>query len=334
MSKLVSLGSLRSVDYVPTVKVCIPYYQGIPSRMVQLIQHLSAHEIPGYNTALIMKQTTLIHFARNEMVDEPPDQDWDFLFFLDSDMGFESATFNQPVEVWERGKKFIVPYMISLMKRLLDLRLNIVGGLYCQRSAPHLPLVFKKAKKGDPYSANMNWVNLPDGGVHEVDAVATGFLCIHKSVFKAFAERQKERREALRLFQNWKTPEGIAQLPREIQDYLSICKPDIAPPFWCDYWHEELTGVDHKVGEDVYFCAEAQKLGFKIYCDIGVAVGHESQVYVTPDHYRNTYMDDMVARHQKWTEKTGADKLPGLDDYKPRFEIIPEPESQEVVANG
>lgn len=301
MGKLVSLHPPRR----PIVKVCIPYYDSLPQQMIEFRDMLLNGGIPGYQIMLDTQEGALIHFLRNEFVTDTPELKWDFLFFLDDDMGFPTEQFRSKTIIDFEGKKLGLPTMLEMMKRILDHNLNICGGLYCQRGAPYLPQAFKLTFPDRPEGPWTNILNPPDEGVLEVDAIGTGFLCIKREVFDAFA-LDHENRTAVKsqydeLVKN--NPSAIESLPIEVKQYLEICHPQISPPFWFAEIWDPTRETWGNVGEDIYFCREAKRLGFKIYCDFSVQVGHLTKQYRTPAQYKYAFMKDQLLSHKAWCDK-------------------------------
>jgi len=87
----------------------------------------------------------------------------------------------------------------------------------------------------------------PQDEIFECDAIATGFMLIKKSVLDAFDEHLK------------KEPSDL--------------------PF--NFKH--VNGVE--LGEDMAFCYRAKQLGFKIFCDPTIALGHVAKDVITRNNY-------------------------------------------------
>jgi glycosyltransferase involved in cell wall biosynthesis len=324
--KIISLSGAK----LPRVKIAVPFYDSLPVKMVELIEQIIMGGIPGYRAAVIRKESTIIQFARNELVDEPPSLEYDYLFFIDDDMGYDEERFRSQVDVDVNGKTYKVPYVISLIKRIVDHDLDICAGYYTQRCAPHMPLVYKKLYPGTNDGPWVHVLDPPADGVHEIDAVATGFLCIKRRVIDAFKEEFKKREAILRRFQEWCGTDGKAaafkrlDIPLEVIQYLHICKPDLHPPFWVDTLWDPSQNKWVNVGEDIYFCREAQRLGFKIHCDFGVGLGHETRKWITPEQYVHAYKEQTIKSHLEWCEKKGI-KSPVINT---------EPQPEKVAVNG
>lgn len=88
--------------------------------------------------------------------------------------------------------------------------------------------------------------NYPPEQLFEVDATGTGCLLIHRSVLEAVGERYGE-------------------------------------PY---RWFRETEIADKPIGEDITFCIRARALGFPVFVDSRVKVGHEKTIVVDEDLYR------------------------------------------------
>ncbi|RJX21809.1 MAG: hypothetical protein C4570_02045 [Ammonifex sp.] len=284
----------------PRVKVCIPYYESLPEPAVMLNEHLIRSGIPGYLVILSKRQTAIITFSRNELADANDGFDYDYIFFVDSDVGYSEEEMNRPVQLNFDGRKIVVAKIIAQMKQILDHGLNICGGFYCSRKAPYAPMVFKK-NPADP----MGYVSIadfPDSGVHEIDAIGTGFLCIKRPVIEAFHSRARERlamaenaRKAVQLIGEALEgqPEKKQHLSR-IAEYIETANPGAYPPFWLDAFYQPEKRAWRNVGEDIYFCREAQKMGYKLYCDFQIQLGHMTTRFIKPEIYKGTHQAAFV----------------------------------------
>jgi len=53
---------------------------------------------------------------------------------------------------------------------------------------------------------------------------------------------------------------------------------------------------ENELGEDLYFCREAKKAGFKIACHTGVVVGHLSDQIISFEHFRRSVELELVKK--------------------------------------
>jgi hypothetical protein len=302
---------------LPVVVVAIPFYRTILQTSLMLHQTLQDTGIPGYTVMIRDLPSNIIVMARNDALQDAPGMPWDFLFFVDDDNGFPLSGMLESVIVRDHtGREVRVSKIVGLMKKILDHDLNICGGYYCNRATPHTPHVFRKFCR-DGEETYLSIVDPPLTGVEEVDALATGFLCIKRNVIDTFKAREAERIELRRRYLNWRamaTEEGtlatqLAALPGPVKDFLSIAKADITPPFWNDYLFDPAKKRWVHWGEDLYFCREAQKLGYRIFVDWEVEIGHMYESFITPEGYRHAFKDQCVAAQKKFLgESEGRDK--------------------------
>lgn len=290
----------QNTNAYPIVKVCIPFYRSVANPTMSLIDFLNTRGIPGYRVATVRRETTIIHFSRNELVAEPKGFTWDYLFFIDDDTGYLPEPGNQD--------KDGVPKPIAMMKKILDHRLDICGGLYVSRGKPHPPLIYKKMPLGNGGSKTQTYHHIydyPENEVIEVDGIGTGWLCIKHDVFYKIEQDRIRRNKAHNRYLQWlkDNPGAFEELPSKVQRFLEEAKPDVTPPFWVDYIFDEYAGEKGEwanVGEDIHFCKQAQKSGFKIYCDTSVQPGHQMIQMMTPSMYKYAYMSDAVEMEKRF----------------------------------
>lgn len=287
---VVDLGKKKK----PVVKIAIPFYDHLPEQCIFWLENMFSQGMPGYDVFVVKRHSTIIQFARNELVVEPKQLDWDFLFFIDDDVGF------LPQEAGERDLNNLVK-PISLMKVILDHNLDICGGLYCSRGKPYPPLIFKELSAIDKNNNPIytHYLDYPLDKLIKVDAIGTGWLCIKKRVFDKFDEEMARREKVRDNYLDW-SKKNAEKLQKPLREYLNISKAEINPPFWLDLVWDESKGEYAKVGEDIYFCREAKKLGFDIWCDTRVKLGHETKIMITPDDYQRYYKDDLLKRRAEF----------------------------------
>lgn len=159
----------------------------------------------------------------------------------------------------------IKPFDASqLMQEAYKLNLPIVGAAYVTKTKerPGLairPLTTEKIEFGK------------NGKIHEMRSISTGCMVI--------------RREVLTKFIN----EGVAPLCRHgTTGYY---------PF---FQHQKMVidGVWEDVSEDWYFCEKARKLGFSVWCDTTIKLGH-----IGPYEYNWDDMIEIRAGHRKTYDK-------------------------------
>lgn len=248
MSKLVTLSNLNK-----KLLIGVPYYRHLSIPIIAVSEDVTCGMGPkGYKSAMCMNDSVLVHDSRNQIVDIALNMNVDWLFFIDSDMGFDADAMR------ERDAAGQNP-ICSRIAQLLDHRLDICSGLAVGRKAPHLPCVYQESP--DDPTVFDPIIDPPKEGVHEVDAVGAAFLAISRHVLNRLKEHEKETNE---------------------------------PIFWYRA-RRDKNGVLRRIGEDMLFCLKARELGFKIHCDFGIHIGHESNIYVEPGHYFGSYQEKVLA---------------------------------------
>lgn len=128
---------------------------------------------------------------------------------------------------------------------LVDQEKDIIGGLYFGRMHPK-SLAFHI----NPDGTVRNIDPKKETGIFEVDFVGTGFLLMNINVFKT-----------------------------------------IDPPWFKFSYEPEAFGINPTgnvapaLGEDAYFCLNAKKHGFKVWCDSTIELGHVGHhTYYREDH--------------------------------------------------
>ena len=305
----------------PRVKVAIPYFRNVGQTACILMHQLATFGLPGYDVHVDARPGCFIHLTRTEMVSR---DDFDYIFFFDDDMGFSTDAMHEMVEVEVGKNKFSVPIIIAYMKQILDHKKEICGGVYVNRTAPFAPQVYKKDDGGRYVSI----LDIPKKGLEEVDAIATGFLCIKQEVFHRMMEDFTEKVQLDKRYKYWleKKPEEYEALPDQVKDYLKIARSTLYPPFWLDNIWDETKKCFTPVGEDIYFCREAARLGFKIFADYGVRVGHESSMYVTAETYETNYKAEAIreraldlAEQKKVADQRAIEEKVVARKAKPKF---------------
>ena len=246
------------------------------------------------------------------MVDTPKGMDYDYVFFIDDDLGGEEEEMWSMETVRFEGKEIRLPIVIKYMKQILDHDLNICGGLYCKRTPPYLPLVTRVVSTIDGEDFTESWVDHPKKGLHEVATVPTGFLAIKKKVFDRFKQEFAWKQRIVDRYKKERAT-GEYRPPGWLDEYLEICTAQLLPPFWVEYYYNQFDKEWGCRGEDVFFCREAKKLGFKVHCDFAVQLPHMTTSFIRPDIFAEKYKDHMLKAQEallkKITEETSIKEV-------------------------
>ena len=284
------------------VKVCLPYHGQLRGCGITLLAQLQEYGIPGYQSVVLRRPGTIIPFLRNDMVEQPPELAYDYLFFVDDDIGGTEQEMRRPIKCSADGQPIHLPMMIAWMKQILDYDLNICGGFYCNRRMPYVPLVSRSAGHLLGEEIVQPWLDHPTEGVHQVATIPTGFMAVKRTVFDVFKKEFAYRQKVIDRYKKERA-ESSGKLPKWLEEYLSLSEPKLYPPFWVDYRYNQLDQSWKCVGEDVYFCRESRRLGFKVYCDFSIQLPHETQSFVRPKEAATIYRGDLLKIQQEHLEK-------------------------------
>lgn len=158
------------------------------------------------------------------------DLPYDILLFVDSDMRPQLSDFCAVISSCDEDRP-------------------IVGGLYLNPDAGNFarPVIYDLDDIGF-----VQYPAAPTGGtgLHEVGAVGTGFMAIHRSILDLMAERFGQ-------------DDGAKGMP------------------WFDepLFHPDDDGT---LGEDLTFCLRANSLGVPVYVHLDAKVGHYKEVLLLP----------------------------------------------------
>jgi hypothetical protein len=212
---------------LPKVAVCVPSFDhvhtGFALSLAMLFSTRDAH------MTLINHRSSLIHKARDLIVEEALKGDPDYILFLDSDLHFPR---------WTLG-------------RLLSLDKDIVGAGYVNRTPPH-HLMVKLARGSEAMVIN--------GGVHEVALVPTGCLLVKAEVFRKIG-RPYFRSPSFEV--NQLTPDYLSEYlpddmrPITIGEDVNFCA-QVRRRGYSVWWDADLTPDIGHIGEHVYRVATHQ----------------------------------------------------------------------------
>ena len=142
-----------------------------------LISLIDRTKSEGHSVSRINTYRDNITFARNKIASKALKEGFDYLFFLDDDMVFES----------------------DLLVNLLKLKADIVGGLCFLRREPHEPSMFNLAKDSRTYNPIVMW---SEGDLIKCDAVGMACTLISKEVLKAVADGSENHNNIYGMFDN------------------------------------------------------------------------------------------------------------------------------------
>jgi len=171
----VTLANLSAPERRPVIFIGIPCYGSVPPEVLEDYMRFMYHcgrRMPDYDFYLGVKPKTEQFRARNQMVEGALQVGADYLLMLDDD-----HIINWMVDAGVVGQGSID---YGFLQRLLDHDVDIVGGLYFQRSAECAPVAMKRVGETGGYRFMR-----PDeltGGLQEVDVAGGGCLLIKTRV--------------------------------------------------------------------------------------------------------------------------------------------------------
>jgi hypothetical protein len=165
--------------------------------------------------------------GRNAVVGAFLETEGEWLLQIDSDETFTPTDWDHMVEVAGRGNR-------------------LVSGLYFKASDPPQPLMVKWDWEADRFRAVRDWTS---GEAIEVDAVPSGFLLTHRSVFEKMLDVNYEDPRP------WYKQNGIG-------------------------WGDAVTECDY------YFCYRAARIGYPPVVATATRIGHIKPHVINIDTYR------------------------------------------------
>jgi predicted O-methyltransferase YrrM len=154
------------------------------------------------------------------------------------------------------------------LQKLIALDKDVATGVYFSRKAPHRPIIYNWT--GKETGVHRNYVDIPEEPF-KVDSCGAGFMLISR-----------------RVLDEW-TQERYKKYGRPFTRILA------------DYGE---TGADH-LGEDTSFCLRCKELGYEIWADPTIELGHRGMQTVGAAHWEqvkeNIRKSDDVPGINGWT---------------------------------
>lgn len=140
--------------------IAVPCMDQVPAPFCQSLAQL---EKVG-ECSLMMKSGSLVYTARDDIATRTVTSDFDFIFWLDSDMVIRPDT--------------LVRMMDTLQKNDFD----ILSGLYFRRVPPYSPVLFKKLEMDGANCIHEDFKTIPDE-IFEVAGCGFGCVLMRTDVF-------------------------------------------------------------------------------------------------------------------------------------------------------
>lgn len=202
------------------IMIAVPCMDQCPAPFAQ---SLSLIRKGDNEVAVAFQMGSLIYSSRNSLAINAMKAEYDYVFWLDSDMVFQQDILLRMIEVMDKND------------------LDFLTGLYYRRCVPFTPVLFSKLDIL-PDIDGCEWdefKELPEG-LFEV--AGCGFGCVLIKTDVLFDVQSK---------------------------YGTMFNP--------------LSGM----GEDIAFCWRARELGYKIYCDSSIELGHVGYSVINGSFYRS-----------------------------------------------
>ncbi|KQS84341.1 hypothetical protein [Rhizobium sp. Leaf383] len=220
------------------VLVATPCYNGMVhmSYASSLIKIMMLAPGKGYEVNVFNNTDSLITRARNNAVSVFLDGDWERLFWIDSDIGFEPDQFF----------------------RVLEADREIAAGVYPLKTL-YYPTQETKLAGADlavsmlRYALNLeqDLVSIPDDGFAQVKDAATGFMCIKRSTLLKMVDAYPELK--------YVSDQEQLGAPASSNHYLLF---------------DTMVENGRYLSEDYAFCRRAQRLGITIWVDLRSELTH------------------------------------------------------------
>jgi len=144
-----------------SVLIGVPHLGIVDFDFAFSLRNLKAPE--GSKMAIFGQKRTIIHQARNIIVNALLESDYEWLLFIDSDQVFEP----------------------DLLLKLLETKKDFVGTQIFKRVKPYSPCISRVDNKGNLISIMVNELS-------EVDSIGMGATLIHRKVFEKIKKPQFE----------------------------------------------------------------------------------------------------------------------------------------------
>jgi predicted O-methyltransferase YrrM len=152
-------------------------------------------------------------------------------------------------------------YPADSLQRLLDLDKDVASGMYFKRPYPHYPLAYNWTGKLDDVHRNI--VNIPSEPF-KIDSCGAGFLLISKKVLDSYTEEVYKKH---------------------------------GKPFSHKIYDDGEGG--ETIGEDTSFCMRMSDLGFEVWIDPTINLGHISSSVIFQEQWDTA--KQMLVDNQGWT---------------------------------
>lgn len=221
-----------------------PHYDGVPAKyIINTTQMMMDMATKGWESNIFYAEGTLISSQRNKIAQTAVDEDYDYLFFIDTDVNHSHDDLYRMLDVTEDP----------------DADVRIIGGLYYGRRAPHRPMVFSEYTGEHFTGIKQPDIDAYDGKPFPCAGIGTGFLLIDIEVLKKMNEPEYIKKRG-HPFSHLLMENGV-----QLGEDLSFCvrAAECGYQIWChpgvDLEHEGRLVVTrathlHSLQRDVHYC--------------------------------------------------------------------------------
>ena len=156
---------MEKTDKTPKIVIGIPSRGIWPSAFAQTVNGATIGNGKLFEGMFAFPDWHITDDARNTVAQTALDKDFDFVFFMDSDMSFPKGALA----------------MLFRHRLYLDDDVAVIGGIYCSRSNDHRWHVYDWEEEKACWKSKRFNLN---SGLHKVDAIGTGCMLIDVNVFK------------------------------------------------------------------------------------------------------------------------------------------------------
>lgn len=228
--------------------ICVPNYRGLVEAPHHACMLYLMHRIGnlGRNVYFFNQTHTVIHTARQVCVNSAlANPDISHVLWVDDDMTFT------PEQV------------LALEKELIDNDLDYVSALAFSNASPTKACIFGKLN------------DVAEGGVDDWWHILSDYPGCERQVYNAETKKYEviHPEGPHRRFRVLATGFGMVLMTRRLLDGMRRDEHGEVIPNYQHFYSQDM----RLPNEDVAFCFNARKKGFKIYCDSRVSIGHISK---------------------------------------------------------
>lgn len=142
------------------ILIAVPCMDQVPVPFCYSLAQLIKPE----NTSLVMKSGSMIYASRDDLAMTAVENDFDYVFWMDSDMQFPKNA------------------LVNMLDTLREKKLDILSGLYFRRVPPYSPVLFDRLEINGLEADSSEFKTIPEG-LTEIGACGFGCVLMDTQVF-------------------------------------------------------------------------------------------------------------------------------------------------------